>query len=224
MKKPLQKFIAQSGFCSRRKAEDLIVQGKVRVNKEKASMGAKVAEKDKVVIQGKTIRPLKKLIYILVNKPRGYTCSDKVDPGEKSVFSLINIKEKLFIVGRLDKSSRGLILLTNDGDLGYKLTHPSFSHEKEYLVEIDQEIWGKEMEKLKKGLDIGEKTRAKIKEIKKVGKNRYQVVLTEGKNRQIKRMFQACNRTVRDLKRIRISQYKLGKIKEGSWVFTERKD
>jgi 23S rRNA pseudouridine2605 synthase len=220
MKKPLQKFIADSGYCSRRKAESLIIEGKVKVNKEVSRMGAKVDEKDQVTIKNRTIKPQKKSIYILLNKPKGYVCTN--NENEKDVFSLVDIKERLFVVGRLDKNSWGLVLLTNDGDLTYKLTHPSFEHEKEYIVESSREISPENMERMKKGVDLKEKTKAKMKSIKRIGKNKYQIVLSEGKKRQIRRTFEVFDSTVLDLKRIRIDKYKLGNLKKGQWIHTEK--
>jgi 23S rRNA pseudouridine2605 synthase len=220
MKKPLQKFIADSGYCSRRKAESLIIEGKVKVNKEVFRMGTKVDEKDQVTIKNRTIKPQKKSIYILLNKPKGYVCTN--NENEKNVFSLVDIKERLFVVGRLDKNSWGLVLLTNDGDLTYKLTHPSFEHEKEYIVESSREISPENMERMKKGVDLKEKTKAKMKSIKRIGKNKYQIVLSEGKKRQIRRTFEVFDSTVLDLKRIRIDKYKLGNLKKGQWIHTEK--
>ncbi len=222
MKKMLQKFIADSGYCSRRKAESLIIDGKVKVNKEIAEIGARVSDQDNIVIKGKTIKPQKKPIYIILNKPKGYLCTNAETPRERNIFNLIDLKERLFVVGRLDKNSQGLVLLTNDGDWAYKLTHPSFEHEKEYIVELSQEIGNKVADAFKEGVDIGEKTKAKIKKIERIGRKRYRLILTEGRNRQIKRMFEVFNRTVVDLKRVRIDKYKLGGLKKGQWSFVEK--
>lgn len=222
MKVKLQKFIADSGYCSRRKAEDLIEQKKVQVNGRLAVIGMRVDDNDTVVVEEKRIKKGKKLIYIALNKPKGYTCTNRDIPGEKNVFSLVDVKERLFIVGRLDKDSRGLVLLTNDGDFAYHLTHPSFSCEKEYRVELSKDVGEKTGEALKQGVDIGEKTPAKMKKIERIGNKRYKVILSEGKRRQIRRMFEVFNCTVLDLQRTRIDKYKLGNIKEKQWTFIEK--
>ncbi len=222
MKIKIQKFIADSGYCSRRKAEQLILEKKVKVNRKFATIGMRVDSKDTVVIEGKVITPQKNLLYIALNKPQGYVCTNKETPGEKNIFSLINIEERLFVVGRLDKDSRGLVLLTNDGDFAFKLTHPSFSHEKEYEVLLSKDVNKDTEEKLKEGVDIKEKTLAKIKEIKRIKSKKYKVVLTEGKRRQIRRIFEVFGITVLDLKRIRIDKYKLGGLKEKQWKLIKK--
>ncbi|MGI6637003.1 MAG: pseudouridine synthase [Minisyncoccales bacterium] len=218
MKVKLQKYIADSGYSSRRRAEELIKEKKVQVNGKLATIGMRVDEEDTVVVEGKRIRTSKKdRVYILLNKPKGYTCTNREIPGEKNVFSLVSPKERLFVVGRLDKNSRGLVILTNDGDFTYKMTHPSFACEKEYKVELGKEVGAKIIEGLKKGVDIGEKSVAKILEIEKISPKRYKIVMTEGKRRQIRRMFEAFGRTVTDLQRVRIDRYRLGRLKEGEW-------
>jgi pseudouridine synthase len=218
MKVKLQKYIADSGYSSRRRAEELIKEKKVQVNGKLATIGMRVDEEDTVVVEGKRIRTSKKdRVYILLNKPKGYTCTNREIPGEKNVFSLVSPKERLFVVGRLDKNSRGLVILTNDGDFTYKMTHPSFACEKEYKVELGKEVGAKIIEGLKKGVDIGEKSVAKILEIEKISSKRYKIVMTEGKRRQIRRMFEAFGRTVTDLQRVRIDRYRLGRLKEGEW-------
>ncbi len=222
MEKRLQKFIADSDYCSRRKAEELIEQKRVKVNNKIAVIGMRVNEKDVVSIDGKKIKLKEKLIYIALNKPKNYVCTNRKISGEKNVFDLIDIKDKLFIVGRLDKNSRGLVLLTNDGDFGYRLTHPSFQHEKEYLVETSRELIQEAEQEMKDGVDINEKTKAKVKEIKRVSRNKYLVILTEGKRRQIRRMFEVFDCTVIDLKRTRIDKYELGRLREGQWSFIEK--
>ncbi len=219
----IQKFIARSGYCSRRKAEKLIEEKKVTVNKNLAKLGMRVSEKDVIRIEGKTLKPKEKTIIIALNKPKGYSCTHKEVPGEKNIFTLLDLKERVFIAGRLDKNSRGLVILTNNGELAYKLTHPSFEHEKEYKVELSKDLKEEVAEKLKEGVDIGEKTKAKIKEIEKIKNKKYRVILSEGKNRQIRRMFEVFNYTVTDLQRVRIDKYKLKKIKEGNWYFIEPK-
>ncbi len=218
----IQKAIANSGYCSRRKAEKLIKERKVRVNKKIATVGMHIDSNDKITVEGKTINIKEEKIYIALNKPRDYVCTNKESDDEKNVFSLLNVKNRLFVVGRLDKDSRGLVLLTNDGDFAYKMTHPSFSHEKEYRVSLSREIDEKIKEGLIFGVDINESTLVKAKEIEKIGPKKYKVVLTQGKRRQIRRMFEVFNRTVLDLQRVRIGKYKMGRLKEKEWEFIEK--
>ncbi len=217
----LQKYIAQSGYCSRRKAEKLIKEGKVILNGEIAKIGSKVNEGDKVIIEGKKIKLPKELIYIILNKPVGYVCTSRKFKKEKNVFDLLPIKEKLSFAGRLDKDSHGLVLLSNDGDLIQMLSHPRYEHEKEYIVKIKNEQNLSQdviIEKFIKGIDIGDGDGIVLaKSIKYLGNNKFKIILTSGKKRQIRRMFKALNCEVLDLKRIRIGNIKLGKLKSGEW-------
>jgi pseudouridine synthase len=218
----LQKFIADSGYCSRRKAEELIRRGKVKVNNEVACLGTRVTDSDSVFVFDKKIKQEQKLVYIALNKPRGYACTSKKVKGESNIFSLVETKERLFPVGRLDKNSRGLVILTNDGDFTYRLTHPSFSHEKEYFVKVNKDVSEDVIEKFKKGVDIKEKTKAKMKEVERVGFKKYRIILGEGRKRQIRRMFEVFDVTVLDIQRVRIGKYKLGDLKESEWRFIKK--
>jgi pseudouridine synthase len=193
------------------------------VNGSLAKIGERFKSDAQIKIDGKIVEAKEKLVYILLNKPIEYVCTNYRSSREKNVFDLVDIKERLFVVGRLDKNSSGLLLLTNDGDFAYKLTHPSFQHEKEYEVTVTKELNKDSLEKMIKGVDIKEKTLAKAKNIKKIGDKKYNVILEEGKKRQIRRMFEVFNSTVLELKRTRIDKYKIGNIKEGRWVFTEKK-
>ncbi len=226
MKKNLQKFIADSGFCSRRKAEELIKKGKVFLNGKVAEPGSKASEKDDVRIGKRTIREKKEKIYIKLNKPKGYTCTNRKFGKEKNIFELLNIKERMFVLGRLDKDSRGLVVLTNDGDWAYKMTHPSFEHEKEYYVKIkNQNTKIKENleKKLTKGVDIGEGDgTVKAKEVKQISDNIFKIILTQGRKRQIRRMFKPLGYKVEDLKRTRINDIELGDLEESNWNFLKK--
>jgi 23S rRNA pseudouridine2605 synthase len=218
----LQKFIAQSGYCSRRQAEELIRQKNVLVNDELAELGMKVDEDDEVKVRGKIIAINKEKIYIVLNKPKGYTCTNRQFEGERNVFELVKTKERLFVVGRLDKDSRGLVLLTNDGDLTQKLTHPKFEHEKEYIATITNyqlQITNDEIvRRLRRGVDIGEGDGVvQAKDIKYIGDNKFKIVLTEGKKRQIRRMFGAVGCEIKDLVRVGIGSVRLGNLAEGKY-------
>jgi len=220
----LQKFIADSGACSRRKAEELIRLGAVKVNGAQGELGMRVSEEDEVLVLGKKIALAKIKTYIKLNKPEGYACTSTKVAGEKNVFDLVRSKERLVIVGRLDKNSRGLVLLTNDGELTQKITHPSFEHEKVYKVRIKEEgKGGKEqidqiIKSFLKGIDIGEGDGiVKAKSIRFLGNGRFEIILTSGKKRQIRRMFKALGYEVIDLLRTQIASLKLGSLKEGKW-------
>lgn len=221
---PLTKFISQSGHCSRRKAEELIRAGKVNVNNKTAELGQRVNEKDIIKINNKLITTNKEKTYIILNKPRDYTCTTRKFKNEQNIFKLLPDEYKnLHIVGRLDKNSRGLILLTNDGDLSFKITHPKFEHEKKYEIKLKVESKKlKEKENIilhfKNGINIGNGDGlVKAKDIKKLSTNKFEITLTEGKKRQIRRMFEVINLKVSDLKRISIGKINLGDLKEGEW-------
>jgi pseudouridine synthase len=241
----LQKFIAQSGLYSRRQAEELIRRGKVMVNGEKAELGMKADEQDDMRVNGKRVILAKEKIYIILNKPKGYVCTNRRFPGEKNVFELLNNVEtngrsSLHIVGRLDKDSRGLVLLTNDGDLAMKLTHPRYGYNKIYEVEITSKEYfefngetkrnwklsasqarreiGKLANKLEQGVDIGEEDgMVKAKRARYLGEGKFEIVLTEGKKRQIRRMFRVFGYRVEDLVRTAIGPIRLGNLLEGKW-------
>jgi len=226
MKIILQKFIADTGYCSRRKAEDLIRSGKVSVDKKKAELGMRVDEENEIIISGKKIKKDFDRVYIILNKPEGYTCTSKKFKGEKNVFDLVKTNKRLFIVGRLDKNSQGLVLLTNDGDLAQELTHPSFEHEKKYIVEIEKTKFNQLeiINNFKKGVDIGKsdfgggiKSDGIVwaKNIKYLGGTRFEIILTEGKKRQIRRMFQTQNLEIKKLKRVSLGKLRLGELKPG---------
>jgi pseudouridine synthase len=228
MKMILQKAIAASGYCSRRKADELIRAGFVRVNGEMATIGDQAdPEKDNITIKGKGLPGPEKKIYIKLNKPLGYTCTNKSFKDEKNIFDLVNIPERLFAVGRLDKDSHGLILLTNDGDLAQRLAHPRFQHEKMYEVKVREEVKNPQavMNKLIKGIDIGEGDgTARIKSVKYLQDRIFIITLTEGKKRQIRRMFDWLGLRVIDLERIGLAGLGIGILKDGAWVYLSKEE
>lgn len=231
MKIILQKLIASAGNYSRRQAEDLIRLGKVRVNGEEAFLGQKADfSEDKIEVNNRVIKLAEDLIYIKLNKPRGYVSTTAKFLNEQSIFELVNVKKKLFPVGRLDKNSRGLMLLTNDGALAQKLSHPKFEHEKVYEVRVKftEDINLKPnyiVNELKKGVDIGEGDGVvKAKRIQYLNNNIFEIVLAEGKKRQLRRMFEALGYKVSDLKRVSISKLTLGDLKEGKWSYLSDKE
>jgi len=225
MKIILQKFIAASGYCSRRRAEEFIREGFVTVNGRQAELGMAVDDTDEIKVDGELIRNTAKKIYIALNKPIGYVCTNRSFKNEKNIFDLVASEERLFIVGRLDKDSRGLTLLTNDGDWANIMSHPRYEKEKEYEVKIrnyepeianDREL----SSQLLSGIDIGNGDGiVKAKKIKYLGGNKFQIVLGEGKKRQIRRMFQVLGYEVDDLLRKRVGNIRLADLKEGEWKY-----
>ncbi|MCF6277046.1 MAG: rRNA pseudouridine synthase [Candidatus Magasanikbacteria bacterium] len=235
----LNKFLAQSGLCSRRRADEFIEAGKITVNGKQPKHGVQIdPKKDEVKFRDKIIKlSEEELIYIIVNKPVGYITTTTSDQG-KSVLELLKAKyyyaiggkrerRRVFPVGRLDKDSEGLVLLTNDGDLTEKLSHPRFEHEKEYEILIDEDMSEDDIENVSKQMQLGDDNvkGAKIKEVKKVeGGYAVYLVLKEGKNRQIRRMFGRLGHNIRKLKRIRINKLELGKLPVGQWRYVEKSE
>ncbi len=213
----LQKLLSEAGICSRRKAEEHIVAGRVRVNGQVVTeLGTKVdAGEDRVEFDGKVISTASKLIYLALNKPLGVvtSCSHS---GERVVTDLIDLPDRVYPVGRLDKDSTGLLLLTNDGMLHHRLSHPSFDHEKEYLVTVAQSITDSALAKMAKGLPLmGIRTRPA--RIRRLSPTRFRIILKEGRNRQIRRMVRKVGNRVVGLTRIRIANIHLGNLPEGTW-------
>ncbi len=215
----LQKFLSRAGICSRRKGEEYIQAGWVKVNgKIVTELGIKVdPERDAVEVDSDVIRSDSAPIYIALNKPKGYVSSCD-QQNEKIVLDLLDISERVYPVGRLDKESTGLLLLTNDGHLHHRLSHPSFNHEKEYEVTVAKPLPEGALRKLAKGLPMMG-TRTRPARVKRISARRFGIVLQEGKNRQIRRMIRKVGNQVTHLKRIRIANIKMGNLPSGSWRY-----
>jgi 23S rRNA pseudouridine2605 synthase len=211
----INKYIAENSELSRRKADEAIKNGRVKINGNLARLGDTVSSNDELTIDGNIVKvENKKIVTILLNKPVGYVCS-KDGQGSKTVYDLLPEEYKeLNIAGRLDKDSSGLVVMTNDGILLNELTHPSNNKEKIYEVEIDSELSAYEQSQLKNGVDIGDDRPSSFKEVENIGPKTYKVVLEEGRNRQIRRSFEALGFKVTGLKRIKIGKYELDKLKE----------
>lgn len=214
MKTRLNKFLAERGICSRRQADALIEAGKVRVNGTMATLGLQVDEQDDIVVSGRRIvgeRPDK--IYLAFHKPVGIMTS--VDPRAKdTVRSFLDLEPGVFPVGRLDVASSGLLLLTNDGELSEHITHPRYDHEKEYVVTVDRVVRREDLRTMADGMIIlGSKTKPAV--VKKIGDNRFSIILTEGRNRQIRRMCEALGYEVKALRRVRVINIELGDLRSG---------
>ena len=221
----LQKYLADCGIASRRRAEKFIMQGKVKVNgKVVKELGTKVDLKDKIEFNGKIVKPIEKRIYIMLNKPVGYlsTVRKSKEKG-KTVLDLVKEKQRIFPIGRLDKDSSGLLILTNDGDLALKLTHPRYTKEKEYEVEVNKPITADFVERMKKGVIIEEGKTLPAK-VKQFGLRKFNITLKEGKKRQIRRMCERLGFEVKKLHRIRINKLKLGNLKVGEFKHLDEQD
>lgn len=218
----LNKYIAYAGVCSRRKADELISNGNVKINgvvvKE---MGVDVAEGDVVEVNGSVINAEHKNVYVAVNKPLGYITSMEDDKGRATVAELVaDIPERLFPVGRLDYNTTGLLIMTNDGQLTYTLTHPKHEVYKTYVAKVAGVISDARIAKLRRGIDIGGfvTSPAKVRLIKQMP--RYAIVeikIREGKNRQVRKMFAAVGNKVQELKRTEMGEIKLGRLMEGHY-------
>jgi pseudouridine synthase len=215
----LQKFLSRAGICSRRKGEEYIKAGWVKVNgKIVTELGVKVdPERDAVEVDRDAIRSDTALIYIALNKPRGYVSSCR-QQNEQIVLDLLDISDRVYPIGRLDKDSTGLLLLTHDGYLHNRLSHPSFNHEKEYEVTVAKPMPEGALRKLAKGLPMMG-TRTRPARVKRISTRRFGIVLREGKNRQIRRMVRKVGNQVTHLKRIRIANIKLGNLPSGRWRY-----
>ncbi len=215
----LQKFLSKAGLCSRRSGEAMIRSGRVSVNgKPVTVMGTRVdPSKDRVTVDGKAVTLGDPPVYIALNKPRGVVSSCR-HPGQRVVVDLVKHPSRLFPVGRLDKDSTGLLILTNDGGLHHRLLHPSFDHEKEYEVTCARPIGDEALSKMAAGMRLGE-IRTRPARIKRLSSTAFRIVLTEGKNRQIRRMVEKAGNRVVALKRITFAGIGLGKLPEGKWRF-----
>lgn len=211
----LNKYISETGICSRREADKLIEAGKVKINGLVVTMGTKVSKGQIVTVNGKKVSKEEELVYIALNKPVGITCTtEKKIKG--NIVDFIGYEKRIFPIGRLDKDSQGLILLTNDGDIVNKILRAGNSHEKEYIVKVNNPIDKEFVEKMSSGIGIlGTITKDCF--VKKEGVRSFRIILTEGMNRQIRRMCEALGYEVTSLKRIRIMNIALGELKIGQW-------
>ena len=220
----LQKYLSAAGVCSRRKGEELILAGRVSLNGVVVSeLGTKAdPEMDLVEVDGKAVHIQQDRVYIALNKPRGYVTSTR-HKGELVVTDLVDIPQRVYPVGRLDKDSTGLLILTNDGRLHHRLSHPSFDHEKEYMVRVVKPIPDGALERLAWGVPMmGTRTRPAC--IRRTSRKQFHIILQEGKNRQIRRMVRKVGNQVTDLQRTRIANIRLGKLSEGDWRHLTEKE
>lgn len=214
--KRINKFLSEAGYCSRRAADKLIEEGAVTINGKVPEMGTKVGPADEVRVNGKLItEPKSDFVYLAFNKPRGIVCTTDTRREKDNIIDFINYPERIFPVGRLDKYSEGLILLTNDGDIVNKILRARNNHEKEYIVHLNKPIKGDFIEKMGNGVPILDTVTKKCF-VEQIGKSSFRIILTQGLNRQIRRMCEYFDYKVAGLKRIRIMNVKLD-VEKGKW-------
>jgi len=213
--KRLNKFIADSGYCSRREADRLITEGRVLIDGRVGVLGDKVVPGTTVTVDGQSLTGSGEKVYLLLNKPVGIVCT--VDPREPmNVVDYLNYPIRIFPVGRLDKDSHGLLLLTSDGEIVNRLLRAAGGHEKEYEVEVDRPVTREFLEGMMKGVPILDTVTLPCK-IRRTGDRSFNIIIVQGLNRQIRRMCEYFGYNVKSLRRIRIMNLKLGNLKPGQW-------
>lgn len=211
----LNKYISESGVASRREADAWIAAGRVTVNGKAAGLGAQVAAGDRVEVDGRALPERGRDVYLALNKPRGITCTTERDVAG-NIVDFVGHRQRIFPIGRLDKDSEGLILLTNNGDIVNEILRVEHGHEKEYLVTVERPVTDSFLSMMAAGVRIGgEKTRPAV--VTRAGPATFRIVLTQGLNRQIRRMCSALGFRVQRLKRVRIMHIRLGSLPPGAW-------
>ena len=215
----LNKFFSEKGICSRREADRLVDEGKVMVNGVCAVMGQKVSSADEIVVDGKKVSTKQvKPVLIAVNKPAGIVCTTARFEGEKNIVDMVKYPTRIYPIGRLDKESEGLILMTNLGDLANEISKASNSHEKEYVVTVNNQVTESFLDKMRRGMHLEELNADTMPCVcTKTGNREFHIILKQGLNRQIRRMCAACGYRVETLKRIRIMNIHLGNIPQGNF-------
>lgn len=222
MDKSINKYISESGFCSRREADKYIEQGRVTINDNIASKGNRVEDGDVVEVDGEPLKKKKATIYIALNKPKGITCTTDLKD-KTNIIDYINFKSRIFPIGRLDKLSEGLIFLTNDGDIVNKILRAGNQHEKEYTVSVDKPINIEFIKAMRNGVRIMGVTTQKCF-VNQEASDRFRIILTQGLNRQIRRMCEALGYNVRSLKRTRIMNISLKDLAPGKWRYFTKEE
>ena len=213
--KRLNKYIADSGFCSRREADRLIGEGRVRLDGRVGALGDRVTPGMTVTVDGKQLSGAGEKVYILLNKPRGVVCT--ADPREPmNVVDYVGHPARIFPVGRLDKDSEGLLMLTSDGEIVNRLLRAAGGHEREYEVTIDRPVTREFAERMMAGVPILDTVTLPCR-VRRTGENRFHIILVQGLNRQIRRMCEALGANVTSLRRVRIMNLRLGSLKPGQW-------
>ena len=212
----INKYLSEVGFCSRRAADKLLEEGRITINGRVPELGTKVSDEDEIFVDGKTIKKVEEeFVYIAFNKPVGIVCTTDTKREKNNIVDYINHPKRIFPIGRLDKPSEGLILLTSDGDIVNKILRAKNNHEKEYYVRVNKPITEKFLEKMRNGVPILDTVTKKC-EVEKIDTMNFRIVLTQGLNRQIRRMCEHLNYEVKKLKRVRIMNIKLD-LPVGKW-------
>lgn len=218
----INKAISSSGYCSRRQADALVESERVTINGKLAVLGDRVTEEDTIAIDGKPIREESQDIYLILNKPVGITCTtDTRVLG--NVIDFINYPKRIFHVGRLDKPSEGLLLLTNDGDIVNKILRAEYEHEKEYIVRVDRPITSSFIQKMSAGVPILDTVTKRCK-VEQISRYTFRIILKQGLNRQIRRMCEHFNYNVEALQRVRLMHIELGDLPIGEWRYLTKEE
>ena len=211
----LNKFLSEAGVCSRREADKLIESGRVTVDGKRAEMGMKVTESQVVCVGKKQVKPKNEMVLLAVNKPVGIVCTEEKRE-KNNIIKFLKYPTRITYIGRLDKDSEGLLLMTNNGDIINKMMRAGNEHEKEYVVTVNKPITNEFLEKMAGGVPILDTVTRKCK-VEKTGKFKFRIILTQGLNRQIRRMCEYCGYKVTQLKRVRVMNIKLGDLKPGEY-------
>ncbi len=218
----INKYLADCGIASRRKCDELILQGKIKVNgKLVKELGVDIKSTDIVTYSGRTVKPVNNKVYYKLHKPKGYVTTSSDEKGRKTVLELMrSVKDRVYPVGRLDYDTEGVLIMTNDGDITNILTHPKNSVKKTYIATVEGEVTQDEIKKIAKGINIGDYVTQPCMVTKLEYKNnltKVEVIIAEGKNHQVKKMFEAVGHTVAFLKRVSIGEIKLGGLARGEY-------
>lgn len=219
----INKYLSGCGIDSRRKCEQLVVDGRVRVNgKTVTALSTDIKDDDHVEVDGRAVKQTARFVYIMLNKPKGCVCTVNDEKGRKTVLDFVKLKERIYPVGRLDYDTEGLLLLTNDGDLANKITHPKNAVKKVYSVRVEGEPTEAEIKRLRSGVSFGG-VRYQPAAVKVLGtennETKLEITITEGKNHEIKNMIESLGRRVMFLKRIEIAGIRLGGLSRGEWRY-----
>ena len=221
----LNKYLSDAGVCSRREADRLIEAGAVTVDGVAAVQGMKIRPEQRVLVKGKEVSREQEMVLLVVNKPRGIVCTTDTRWDEKTIYDMMNYPKRIFSVGRLDKESEGLLLMTNNGDILNKIMRAGNYHEKEYLVTVDKKITPEFLKKMSEGVYLRElEVKTRPCRVELAGEKQFRIVLTQGLNRQIRRMCEAFHYKVMRLVRVRIMNIELGELKPGEYRSITRRE
>lgn len=221
----LNKYLSDAGICSRREADRLIEAGEVLVDGVAAHPGMKIVSGQRVSVKGRQVTREKEMILLAVNKPRGVVCTTDTRWGDRTIYDVMNYPKRIFSIGRLDKESEGLLLMTNNGDILNKIMGSGNYHEKEYLVTVDKKITPEFLKNMAAGVYLRElKVKTRPCRVELVGEKQFRIILTQGLNRQIRRMCEENHYKVTKLLRVRIMNIELGRLKPGEYRSVTRKE